>query len=64
MTGLGLARVILDGLAALLGVLVWPLLLGFIVWRLERPLGALLAALTGRLRGGSLPAPSQPPDGA
>jgi hypothetical protein len=34
----------------LVGVLVWPALLAFVVWRLERPVGALLEALTTRVR--------------
>jgi hypothetical protein len=41
---------IVDGIANVLSVLVWPVLLGFVVWRLERQLGALLEALTARLR--------------
>jgi hypothetical protein len=41
----------MDGIARVLGVVIWPVLIGFIVWRLERPVGALLEALTTRLRG-------------
>jgi hypothetical protein len=43
----------MEGIANVLGVVVWPVLLGFVVWRLERPVGALLEALTTRLRGRS-----------
>jgi hypothetical protein len=44
-----------DGIANVLAVVVWPVLIGFIVWRLERAIGALLEALTARLRGGPAP---------
>jgi hypothetical protein len=44
--------VTVDGIARVLAVVVWPALIGFVVWRLERPVGALLEALTARLRGG------------
>jgi hypothetical protein len=46
---------IVEGIANVLSVLVWPVLLGFVVWRLERQLGALLDALTARLRGAPPP---------
>jgi hypothetical protein len=42
----------MASLASVLAVLVWPALIAFVVWRLERPVGALLEALTTRTRGG------------
>lgn len=40
----------MDDVASILSVIVWPALLAFVVWRLERPVGALLEALTTRVR--------------
>ena len=37
-------------LTELLSVLVWPALLAFVVWRLERPVGLLVEAFTSRVR--------------
>jgi hypothetical protein len=38
--------------AQVLGVVIWPVLVGFVIWIERRPIGALIDALTTRLRGG------------
>jgi hypothetical protein len=42
----------MEGIAQVFAVLVWPALLGFVLWLFKTPLSALLDALTARLRGG------------
>jgi hypothetical protein len=41
----------MEGVAQVLGVIVWPVLLGFALWLFKTPIGALLETLTARLRG-------------
>jgi hypothetical protein len=42
----------MEGIAEVVGVVIWPALLGFVFWLFKTPLGALLDALTARLRRG------------
>jgi hypothetical protein len=46
------AGTVMEGIASVVAVLVWPALLGFVLWLFKTPLIALLDARTARLRGG------------
>jgi hypothetical protein len=41
----------MQGVAEVIGVLVWPALLGFAIWLFKTPLAALLEVVTARLAG-------------
>jgi hypothetical protein len=41
----------MAGVADVIGVVVWPALIGFVVWLFKTPLGRLLDVMTARLAG-------------
>lgn len=41
----------MEGIAQVLGVVIWPVLVGFALWLFKTPLGRLLDVMTARLAG-------------
>jgi hypothetical protein len=41
----------MQGVAEVIGVVVWPALIGFAIWLFKTPLGRLLEVVTARLAG-------------
>jgi hypothetical protein len=39
----------MEGVAHVLSVIIWPLLVGFALWLFKTPLGGLLEVVTARL---------------